>query len=227
MKYHVSFDIDLKRNPYKGLYVAIEGIDGSGKTTQAQSVAQELKKRGKNVVITEEPWDDGFVGGIIRDNILSGKTKLSPVALQHLFVADRADHLEKVVIPALKNGQTVITDRYFWSAIPYGLLDRGDTNYSNSEVILAAYCILSFYHQFIVPNYTFYLDVSLDTAMKRITQKDEKIELYEKREKLEKVKNGYDWLAKKFASEIAVINGEKSIEEVTDEILSRIMNQES
>ncbi len=222
MQYHVSFDIDLKRNPYKGRFIAIEGIDGSGKTTQVEKVVAALQKQGKEVLATKEPWDEGLIGHMIRSEILSGKKKISPYALQYLFVADRADHLGKVIIPALKMGKIVITDRFFWSAIPYGVLDRGGDDYNSKQVILAAYSILSFYHQFVVPDYTFYLDVCVPTAVERIAHKQHKEEIYEKEEKLKKIVLGYQWLLKEFPKEFVVIDGEKSIVAITEEIVSQL-----
>lgn len=223
MKYHVSFDIDLKRNPYKGKLIAIEGIDGSGKTTQVEKLVGILQKQDKDVLATKEPWDEGLIGHMIRSEILSGKKKISPYALQYLFVADRTDHLEKFVMPALKVGKTVVTDRFFWSAIPYGVLDRGEDDYNSKQVILAAYSILSFYHQFIVPDHTFYLDVSVTTAVERMEHKQYK-EIYEKKEKLEKILVGYQWLLQEFKNEFIVIDAEKSVNAVTKEILSKIQN---
>jgi thymidylate kinase len=95
-------------------------------------------------------------------------------------------------------------------------------NFDLGEVILVAQSILSMYHQFTVPNFTFFLDVSVDTAIKRIGRKTRKQELYEKRGKLEKIDLGYKWLARKFPKEITVIDGEKSAEEVTKEIVKKL-----
>src|SRR3989344_4218872 len=168
MKYHVGFDIEFRKNPYKGIYIALEGIDGSGKSTQAKILADYLKKNGKKVVFTKEPTQKPPVGDLIH-NIIQGKVNLPLVSLQYLFSADREIHLKTVVEPALKEGKIIISDRCFWSSVAYGILDKME----NSE-------------------------------------------------KLKNIKAGYDWLARKFSKEITVVDGEKSVEEVAQEIVRQM-----
>jgi dTMP kinase len=223
MKYHVELDIDLKRNPYKGLYIALEGIDGSGKTTQAEKLTEYFKSKGKSVIRTREPRKEGLIGDIVQ-KVLTGKLKIPSVALQYLFSTDRVLHHEEVIIPALKVGKVVISDRCFWSAIVYGILDRTDGKYNleDANFMLIAHSILSMYHQFLVPDYTFYLKNSLQTVLSRIREKDDVKEIYEDEDKLKKVIKGYYWLSTKFAKEITVIDGEKPVGDVTKEIVSSI-----
>lgn len=226
MKYHIELDLDFRRNTGKGLYIALEGIDGSGKTTQAKRLAEYFEKKGKKVVETREPRKDaGVVGKLIRD-ILLGKVKVPFAAFQLLMSVERSIHHEELVLPSLASGKVVITDRCFWSAIPYGILDRMKDrgkekyNFRMGEVILVGQSILSMYHQFTVPDITFLLDVSVDTGLERVGKKKETQELYEKNDQLEKIDLGYKWLAKKFPKEIKVIDGEQDEEEVTKEIIS-------
>ena len=220
MKYHVELDIDLRRNPYKGLYIAFEGIDGSGKTTQAEKLTEYFRSKGKSVVQTREPRKEGLIGDIVQQ-VLTGKIKMPSVALQYLFSTDRVLHHNEVIIPALKMGKVVVSDRCFWSAIVYGVLDRtnGKYNYKNANFLLIAHSILSMYHQFIVPDYTFYLKIGLPTALTRISKKDDVKEIYEDREKLKKVIGGYEWLAKKFPKQLTVVDVEGSVEKVTGDIV--------
>jgi dTMP kinase len=226
MKHHLGFDIELKKNPYKGLYIALEGIDGSGKTTQVEKLAEYFRSKGKSIVATKEPRREGLIGDIIQ-KVLAGKLKMSSIALQYLFSTDRVLYHEEVIIPALKSGKVVISDRCFWSAIVYGILDRmkKDYDYKMADALLISQSILSIYHQFIVPDYTFLLKVFLKTAIFRISGKDDVKEIYEDKGKLKKVIEGYDWLSKKFAKEIITIDGEGKVEEVTKEIISKISNQ--
>ncbi len=225
MKYHTEFDIDFRRNTYGGLYIVVEGIDGSGKTTQIARLAKHFQKQGKEVIVTGEPRKDKGIFGKLIQEILLSKKKIPSVAFQYLFSADRAVHQEDVIIPALKSGKIVLSDRCFWSAVPYGIMDHimgindGKYSYEMGKVILAAQGILSMYHQFLLPDKTFYLDISLDTAMSRIQKADKAIEIYEDRRKLEKIMLGYQWLCREFPKEIQVINGENSVEEVTKEII--------
>ena len=113
--------------------------------------------------------------------------------MQFLFSADRNVHHETFTEPALRDGKVVVSDRCFWSVIPYGIMDREGDAYKKEtgELLLIAQGLLSHYHQFIVPDYTFYLDISVDNAMKRLSHMDKEKEIYEKREKLEKIVQGY------------------------------------
>jgi dTMP kinase len=222
MKYYVSFDIDLRRNPHKGQYIALEGVDGSGKTTQAERLARYFKSQGKEAIVTREPRKEGIVGDIVQQ-VLTGKLKMPSVGLQYLFSTDRVIHHAEIIEPALKAGKVVVSDRCLWSAVVYGVLDKA-LSYGKeaADILLASQSILSMYHQFIVPDYTFLLKVSLDSAFERISKKDDTKEIYEDKEKIKKVIEGYDWLSKEFSNEIKVIDGEKSIEEVTAEMVSAI-----
>lgn len=223
MEYHVEFDIDLKRNPYKkGLYIAFEGIDGSGKTTQVEKLAEHFEKLGRKVIRTHEPRRDGLIGSLVQ-NILKQEAKIPEVAIQYLFAAQRAVHIEELVTPSLKKGAVVITDRCFWSSIPYGLLDRFESGRNeNADQLLASLSVLSMYHEFIAPDVSFVLDVSINTASERLVKKGRAAELYEKKEKLTKIKEGYDWLVKHFPREITVVNGEGEVDRVTEEIIKQI-----
>ena len=224
MKYHIEFDLDFKSNPYKGLYIALEGIDGSGKSSQVTALVSYFQKQGKKVVKTREPRKkEGLIGELIQ-KILHGKVDVPPVALQYLFSADRRMHYEEVVIPALKQGAVVVSDRCFWSAVPYGILDQEDFgNIKNSaNILLASQSILSLYHQFIVPDYTFYLDISVDEAWNRLRNKEEKREIYEDKAKIAKVVPGYEWLIREFPKEFTVVDGGKPKEEVTQQILRKL-----
>lgn len=223
MKYHVAFDVELRKNPYPGKYIALEGIDGSGKTTQVEKLKAYFESRGKKVLAVREPRKTGIIGDIVH-KVLRGETKMPAVALQYLFSTDRVLHHEEVIIPALKEGTIVISDRCFWSAIVYGILDRtgGEYDKDQADLLLIAHSILSMYHQFIVPDYNLYLKISLETALKRIAGEHKKVrEIYEDKEKLKKVIGGYEWLINKFAKEFIVVNGEKGQEEVTKEIIEK------
>lgn len=220
MKYPVSFDIDLKRNPYPGKFIAVEGIDGSGKTTQVKFLSEFFKKQEKKVFITKEPTG-GVVGQLLK-KIIEKEIRVPEASIQYLFAADRVSHLEEMIIPRLKKEGIVISDRYFWSAVAYGLADQEEIG--DGERLLVAQSILSFYHQFILPDFTFYLDVSIETAMKRISRRHREggREYYEEKEKLEKIVKGYKYIIDKFPKEVTVINGERSVEEVTEKIISKL-----
>lgn len=223
MKYHIDFSIDFRKNPYKGLYIVIEGLDGSGKSTQVENLQKYFESRGKEVIITSEPKRDLIVGQIIAQ-ILDSKITIPSKAYQFLYTADRAVNHAKIVEPALKRGAVVISHRCFWSAIAYGVFDQGQSKYNKeiTDYLFVSQSILSYYHQFIAPNYTFYLDVSMDTIVSRLAQMSKKKDIYEKREKLAKINNGYQWILTTFPDMIKRIDGEKKVEEITKNIISNL-----
>lgn len=226
MVYKVNFDIELKKNPYKGLYIAIEGIDGSGKTTQVEKLAEHFKKLGREVVKTHEPRRDGVIGKLVSD-VLTKQTSIPKTAIQYLFAAQRATFLEELIIPALERGAVVVSDRCFWSAVPYGLLDKFESEHEESaDQLLAALSILSMYHEFIAPDYTVYLDVSASIAGERISQKGD-AELYEVEEKIQKIRDGYEFLLDKFDGEFSRISGSREVEKVTADIIKSLPEKSS
>ncbi len=101
-----------------GQFIVLEGPDGSGTTTHTKLLAERMKKEGRDVLLTAEPTN-GAIGRFIREQ-LKLKTIPSASALQLLFCADRAAHIETVIKPALQEGKTVISDRYVISTLIYG-----------------------------------------------------------------------------------------------------------
>ena len=183
MKYHVEFDLDFKRNPYKGTYIVLEGVNACGKTTQVERLKEFFEKQGKDVIITSEPNDALPAGKLVRE-IITNKGKFPSTALQYLYTADRVVNHETIIIPALKEGKVVLSSRNFWSALVYGVLDAGGTKYTrdDADLILVAQGVLSMYHRFILPDTTYYLDVSVETVMQRMKRMGGERDIYEKKE---------------------------------------------
>lgn len=222
MKYSVNFDIELKKNPHPGLYIALEGIDGSGKTTQAARLTEYFKKEGKEVLNTHEPRRDTVVGKLVHE-ILAAKIKVPAVSLQYLFAADRAIHQVEIVEPALAEGKIVISDRNFWSAIPYGLLDKSEgEKEENPDQLLTSLSILSMYHEFIAPDKTFILNIPVEAAEVRLAGADKEASIYEKKEKLLKLKKGYEFLVSQFPDNLVSIDAQMSQDAVQQAILDEI-----
>lgn len=223
MKYPVSFDIELLENTSKGKYIALEGIDGSGKSTQLHLIADALRKDSFPVTLTSEPQIDSVIGKIIRE-VLFKRITMPPTAFQYLYSADRVMNQEEVVKPALEKGNMVLSHRSLWSVIPYGVMDKGLTNYEEdaAQVLLVAQGLLSHYHQFLTPDATFYLRVPVDIAMKRLSQMNKTKDLYEKKEKLSQIAKGYEWEIDKFPQKFVVIDGTKSESEITSDIVTYI-----
>jgi dTMP kinase len=102
----------------RGVLLALEGVDGCGKSTQAGLLATALRERGLAVVLTCEPTD-GPLGRHIREYFQGPARELSAKEELNLFMADRREHVEEVIKPALAEGKIVITDRYYYSSVAY------------------------------------------------------------------------------------------------------------
>ncbi|MCX6758650.1 MAG: dTMP kinase [Candidatus Nealsonbacteria bacterium] len=109
------------KNPHEGKFIVFEGLDGSGKSTQAEYLVKKLKQDAAKFHKTFEPTQY-LIGGLIR-SFLGNDWKSSADCLQLLFAADRAYHLEKEIFPALEKKLIVVSDRYFFSSFAYGALD--------------------------------------------------------------------------------------------------------
>jgi dTMP kinase len=201
----------MYKNTYPGLFITIEGIDGAGQTTQTGLLAEHLKNSGYKIYATKEPTFS-LIGGLIRGR-LTGDWNTNSNCLQLLFAADRAHHLQKEIIPVLKEGRIVISDRYLLSSLAYGPLESDER------------WLFQINDQFLFPDINFILEVDAVRALKRIIAQRFTIELYEDKRKLEKVLKNYKYLAKKFSNDeefadsIYLINGNRPQDEVLDNLV--------
>jgi len=191
------------------MFIVFEGLDGSGQSTQAKLLKDYLEKeRNLSVILTKEPTDQPPIGTLIRQ-ILRKEISVSPPTLQLLFCADRSEHLEQVIKPALKKNQWVISDRYFYSTIAYGSLN------------LDIEWLIKINEQFLVPDIVFLLKVRPEICLQRIDENRDKREFFEESDKLKRVWQTYEILGWRF-SNIKVIDAEKSIKEVFEEVKLKI-----
>lgn len=197
----------MLKNPYHGKFIVFEGPDGSGQTTQASLLKDYLAGRGCEVVLTKEPTIESEAGKKIRD-ALDQKATIDPSGLQKLFAEDRKEHLEKLIIPALKEGKVVISDRYFFSTFAFGSLGA-DIEW-----------LISINRGFLLPDATFVLIVEPETSIRRIASRGLKTTLFEKLESLRKVIENYKNLNGRFEN-MFFIDGERSIEEIHKEIAEK------
>ena len=102
----------------RGILLALEGVDGCGKSTQAELLAAALRERGLEVLLTCEPTDSPL-GQQLREYFQGPDRYLSPKEELNLFMADRREHVAEVIDPALAEGKIVITDRYYYSSVAY------------------------------------------------------------------------------------------------------------
>ncbi|MBW1813746.1 MAG: dTMP kinase [Deltaproteobacteria bacterium] len=142
------------------MFITLEGIEGSGKTTQIRHIAEYIKSKGQDCVITREPGGTG-IGKKIRTILLDSNSKgLDPSAELLLYVADRVQHVNEVIRPALSLGKIVLCDRYFDATVAYQGFARGiDMD------------LITMLHKRIVenlrPDITILLDLPAETGLKR------------------------------------------------------------
>jgi len=183
------------------LFVTLEGIDGSGKTTVANALSEEF-----DAVMTSEP-SQYWTGEQVRATL--GEETPSPFVDFLLFMADRVAHIEDTIKPALEDGQNVISDRYADSTRVYQTPQLKPL--MRSEPSTEVYIERVMDPWSLEPDLTLFLDISVDTAMERIDV-DEK---YETRENLEEVRDRYKELAH-LESRVLTVNAEKPVKEVID-----------
>lgn len=186
-----------------GLFIVIEGIDGAGSSTQVEKLNGYLKQKDYNVLMTKEPTNN-IIGGLIRGQ-LTKDWHTGQDCLQLLFAADRAHHLEREILPALKTGYVVISDRYLFSTIAYGALG---TDYEWLKKIN---------ERFRQPDLYFIIDVAPETCIERMKKSRHQLELFEEVEKLKKVRENFLRLSKEY-KDIYVINGERLVDDIFNDI---------
>jgi dTMP kinase len=148
-----------------GIFVALEGGEGSGKSTQARRLAEWLRDEGYDVVLTHEPGDTE-VGATLRGIVLSPETgALSPRTEALIYAADKAEHVDTVVVPALERGAVVVTDRYVDSALAYQGAGRSLTRAELERVTRWATHNLR-------PNLTVLLDIDPAVGHRRFDGRD-------------------------------------------------------
>jgi len=199
-----------------GLFISFEGIDGVGKSTQADLLESWLQSKGKTVVRTLEPGGTE-VGVEIRKILLHHRGDLAPRAEAALFAADRAHHVASKIRPALSRGEIVITDRYFDSSVAYQGAGR---ELSQTEVRdLSLWAVGG-----LLPDLTVLLDLPADVARNRRngsgTEPDrlesEKIEFFER------ARQAYLDLAKAEPNRFLVIDASATVEQMQQQIVDRV-----
>lgn len=188
-------------------FIVLEGPDGAGTTTHCALLADALKAKGHEVLLTAEPTD-GPIGKFIREQ-LKQKTIPSPEALQLLFCADRAWHVETVIKPALKAGKIVICDRYVTSTLLYG-----------EALGINAEWLASLNANFLKPDIELFTLPPLDICLQRMGKREVK-DVFEKEEFTKRVHGLYVRFSKDHKEIITIdTSGERHI--VAGEIRSAV-----
>jgi dTMP kinase len=188
----------------KGIFIVIEGLDGSGKTTQATLLAEKLSKSYK-VHITAEP-SNGKIGTFIRKACLYEQTRLPVEAEALLFAADRIEHMQKEVRPALNEGKLVICDRYVYSTLAY-----------QGSLGLSLEWIKTTNARALQPDFALFIDVPPEKVLGRLQRKKSVMETLETQTKVREI-----YLKYVEKGELTPIDGNRDITGVAEELYSKV-----
>ena len=203
----------------KGKFIVIEGIDGCGKTTQINELSKWLPKSGlikkKSKLITTREPGGSILGDKLRKLILDNKNKPSPLAELLLYSADRAEHISKIISPALNNNDWVISDRFSDSTLAYQGYGR-DINLETIKNIESIVC------QGQYPDLTFFLEISPEESiLRRKHEIPDRIES-EGFKFLEKVNKGFKLIAKE--KNWTTISASQDAKTISDQIKETLLN---
>ena len=193
------------------MFITFEGLDGSGKSTQAELLAEAVRGTGLDVVTTREPGGTPL-GDHVRELLLRGD-EISPWAEAALFTAARAELVDRVIAPALASGAVVICDRYLDSSLAYQGVARGLGVDRVLELNLPAI-------RGQLPDRTFLLEIDPEEAARRVGKNGDRIERED--DQFRQVANAYRLLAETFPERIEVVDGTRPPVEIAKEIFGLV-----
>jgi dTMP kinase len=189
------------------MFIVLEGIDGTGKSTQARKLAEHFIDKGRTVALSREPTD-GPWGTLLRNSAETGR--LSPVEELETFLKDRRQHVEELIAPALTAGNVVILDRYYFSTMAYqGVRGFDPQKIREDNEAFAP-----------VPDLLLILDLDVDTALKRIGSRGDTANEFEQRANLERCREIF--LSVRDEPFARVIDASASPDAVADAILAAL-----
>ena len=200
----------------RGKFITFEGIDGSGKSTQLRMLAGALRQRSIDVITTCEPGGTPL-GRRLREAFLETEETVAPIAELLLFAADRAQHVELLIKPALQEGRTVISDRYADATFAYQGAGRGFPEGTVEQVIGLATGGLK-------PDLTIFFDVSVEKALGRTASRKETGERVNRMDAetadfYSRVRDAYIGLAERDQNRFRVVDADGPVEEIQARVL--------
>ncbi len=198
-----------------GLFITFEGGDGCGKTTQIELLDKYLKNKGFDTLLTREPGAKGL-GVKLREILLNYDGEVSPQCESFLFLADRAQHIDCIIKPALKEGKIILCDRHTDSTVAYQGYGRG----LDIEEIKTLNNIAT---GGLKPNLTIVLDVDVKTSMQRVGKEKDRMESAGI-EFFERVRNGFLKIAEQEPKRVKVISSSDTIESIHKQIVELVEN---
>jgi dTMP kinase len=201
-----------------GKFITLEGIDGSGKSTQLRKLADVLQKQGVSFITTREPGGTRL-GRELRAAFLETREIVAPMAELLAFAADRAQHVEHLIKPSLAEGKIVISDRYADATFAYQGAGREFSGDVVNQVIALATGGLK-------PDLTLFFDIEIETAIKRMSDRshnknrmdEETAEFYSR------VRAAYLRIAKREPGRFIVIDAERPIHDIHTDVVALVSN---
>lgn len=195
------------------LFITFEGADGCGKTTQIELVNKYLQEKGYKTLVTREPGAKGL-GEKLREILLNYEGEVSPNCESFLFLADRAQHVDCIIKPALKNNTIVLCDRHTDSTIAYQgygrQLDIQEIKKLNDIAVNG-----------LKPDLTIVFDIDVETSMQRVGKTKDRMESAGM-EFFNRVRNGYLEIAKDEPNRVKVINSADTIENIHTKVVELV-----
>lgn len=196
-----------------GLFITFEGADGCGKTTQIELLNKYLQEKGMKTLLTREPGCKGL-GVKLREILLNYDGEVSPTAESFLFLADRAQHIDCIIKPAVRQGTIVLCDRHTDSTVAYQGYGRGldiEQIHSLNKIATGG----------MKPNLTIVFDIDVETSMSRVGNNKDRMESAGI-EFFNRVRNGYLEIAKIEPERVKIINSSDTIENIHKKVVELI-----
>ncbi|MCA0920654.1 dTMP kinase [Pseudooceanicola nanhaiensis] len=200
----------------QGLFLSFEGIDGSGKSTQARLLAEHLRTQGREVVLTREPGGSPGAEEIRRLVLEGDPDRWSAETEALLFTAARRDHMERTILPALERGAVVVCDRFADSTRMYQGLSRGDLRGLVDKL-----------HALMIgrePDMTLLIDMDPETGLSRALGRQGTEERFETfgADLQRRMRQGFLALAEEYADRFVVIDGNRTLEAVAADVAQAV-----
>lgn len=195
------------------LFITFEGADGCGKTTQIELLDKYLQEKGFKTLVTREPGAKGL-GEKLREILLNYDGEVSPNCESFLFLADRAQHVDCVIKPALKKGIIVLCDRHTDSTVAY-------QGYGRELDIEQIKNLNKIAVNGLKPDLTIVFDIDIETSMQRVGKTKDRMESAGT-EFFNRVRNGYLAIAKEEPNRVKVINSADSIENIHKQVVGLV-----
>jgi len=192
----------------RGVFICLEGIDASGKSTQARLLVRNLRSRGFNAIYTTEP-SKGEVGSFIRQYVLQRKRRVPAVVEALLFAVDRVDHVESEIEPALESGKIVVSDRYVYSSLAYQGAAGLDINWIKQINSMA-----------LPPDLAIYIDAPPEVVVKRMRRRRSVMETLENQRRVREV---YMQMVRE--ERLVLVDGNRPASEVARNILAMVLKR--